>query len=184
MSATTLPENGTSTWKLDPSHSNAEFAVKHMMIATVKGTFADVSGEVALDEQNPRRSRVSVQIPTSTVDTREAKRDGHLKSGDFFDVEKYPTMAFESTAVEPVGDGQFRVTGDLTIRDVTKPVVLEVVEEGRGRDPWGGERVGYSATTKINREDFGLTWNVALETGGVLVSKDVKIQLDVQAVKA
>jgi polyisoprenoid-binding protein YceI len=174
----------TQTWTIDPAHSEASFAVKHLMISTVKGNFRNVSGTIVLDESNPAASHVEADIDTASIDTRQEQRDTHLRSADFFDVEKYPALTFRSTKVESLGNGQFRVAGDLTIRDVTKPVVLDVEETGRGKDPWGGERVGYSATTKFDRTDFGLTWNQALETGGIMVGNEVKVTLDVQAVRA
>jgi polyisoprenoid-binding protein YceI len=172
------------TWTIDPGHSEASFAVKHLMISTVKGNFRNVSGTVVVDESDPAASRVEAVIDAASIDTRQEQRDTHLRSADFFDVEKYPSLTFRSTKVESLGNGQFRVQGDLTIRDVTKPVVLEVEETGRGKDPWGGDRVGYSATTKFDRTDFGLTWNQALEAGGIMVGNEVKVTLDVQAVLA
>ena len=172
------------TWTIDPGHSEASFAVKHLMISTVKGNFRNVSGTIVLDESDPAAARVEAVIDAASIDTRQEQRDTHLRSADFFDVEKYPSLTFRSTKVESLGKGQFRVLGDLTIRDVTKPVVLEVEETGRGKDPWGGDRVGYSATTKFDRTDFGLTWNQALEAGGIMVGNEVKVTLDVQAVLA
>jgi polyisoprenoid-binding protein YceI len=173
---------GVTTWKIDPAHTSVEFSVKHMMIATVKGRFADVDGSVTIDESNPSAARVDVTINAASIDTREPQRDTHLKSADFFDVEKFPTLAFRSTRID--GDAQtFRMTGDLTIHGVTRPITLDVVHEGRGKDPWGGERVGYSATGKIKRSDYGLTWNAALETGGFLVGDDIKISLDTELIR-
>lgn len=172
----------TSTWAIDASHSNVEFAVKHLMIATVKGRFADVSGTVRLDDEQPARSAVEVKIGAASIDTRQPDRDAHLRSADFFDVERHPAITFTSTRVAKDGD-EYRVDGDLTIRGITRPVSLRVSEEGRTRDPWGGERVGFSATAKINRKDFGLTWNQVLETGGIAVGDEVKIALDVEVVK-
>ena len=172
-----------TTWQIDPAHTSVEFAVKHMMITTVKGRFTDVSGTVVADEAEPTRSTVEATMSVATIDTRAEQRDGHLRSADFFDVEKYPTITFTSRRIEGDPTGAFRLVGDLTIRGVTKEVTLDVTNEGRGRDPWGGERAGFSATTKINRKDFGLTWNQALETGGVLVGDDVKISIEVELVK-
>jgi polyisoprenoid-binding protein YceI len=174
-----------STWNIDPTHSVAEFKVKHMMISNVKGHFPKVSGVLTLDESDLAKSSVVASIDVASVETRDAQRDGHLKSADFFDVEKYPTMTFKSTSVSGIGSGELTVTGNLTIRDVTRPVDFSV--EGPtppAKDPWGNTRVAISATTKISRKDFGLTWNSALETGGVLVGDDVTITLDVQFVKA
>jgi len=172
------------TWTIDPDHTVVEFAVKHMMISTVKGHFGGVSGAIELDEEDVTQSSVSVEIDAATVDTRAEQRDAHLRSADFFDVENHPKITFRSRRVERTGDDTFRVVGDLTIRGVTKEVVLETTDLGRGKDPWGGERVAFEATTSINREEFGLTWNAALEAGGVLVGPTVKITLAVQAVKA
>ncbi len=170
------------TWTIDPAHSEASFAVKHLMISTVKGNFRNISGTISLDESNPAASHVEAEIDAASIDTRQEQRDAHLRSADFFDVATYPALTFRSTKVEAIAEGRFRVAGDLTIRDVTKPVVLDVEETGRGKDPWGGERVGYSATTKFDRSDFGLTWNQALETGGFVVGDEIKVTLDVQAV--
>ena len=180
---TSAPAAGTSTtWQLDPAHTHVEFSVKHLMIARVKGRFAGVTGTVALGG-DPADSSVDVVIDAASVDTREAKRDAHLRSADFFDVERFPTIAFRSREVRPTGAGDFSVVGDLTIRDVTRDVTLEVTDEGRGTDPWGGERAGFSATTEIDRRDFGLTWNQALEAGGVLVGNEIRIALEVELVK-
>jgi polyisoprenoid-binding protein YceI len=174
----------TTTWQIDAAHSDIGFAVKHMMISTVKGRFTDVSGTVAFDEADAAGSSVDVTINAASVDTRQEQRDTHLRSADFFDVENYPALTFRSRRVESVGSGEFRVVGDLTIRGATREVTLEVADEGRGQDPWGKERAGFSARTVIDRRDFGLTWNAALEAGGILVGNDVKISLEVQAVKA
>ncbi len=173
---------GTTTWKIDPAHTSVEFSVKHRMITTVKGRFTDVAGIVTVDEASPARSLAEIAINTASIDTREAQRDAHLRSADFFDAEKFSTITFRSTRLE--GDSKrFKMTGDLTIHGVTRPITLDVTHEGRGKDPWGGERVGYSATGRIRRSDFGLTWNAALETGGFLVGEEVKIVLDVQLVR-
>jgi polyisoprenoid-binding protein YceI len=171
-----------STWAIDPAHTSVEFAVKHLMISTVRGRFSDLSGTVELDDQNPAGSTVEVRIDVASIDTRQADRDAHLRSADFFDVEHFPTMRFMSTRIVRDGDA-LRVEGDLTIRGVTRPVALRVTEEGRTQDPWGNERVGYSASTRINRRDFGLTWNQALETGGFVVGDEVKISADVEVVR-
>lgn len=172
-----------SVWQIDPAHTGVEFAVKHMMISTVRGRFGEVSGQIVLDESDLGNSSVEVEIDASSIDTRQKDRDDHLRSADFFDVENHPKLVFKSRRVESAGDGTFRVIGDLTIRGVTREVVLEGTDEGRGRDPWGNEKAGFSAQTKIDRRDFGLTWNSALETGGVLVGTEVKIFLEVQAAK-
>ena len=175
----------TSTWNIDPTHSVAEFKVKHMMISNVKGSFPKVSGALTLDEANSGKSSVEATIDVASIVTRDEQRDGHLKSADFFDADKYPTMTFKSTKVVKTGAQEGTVVGNLTIKDVTKPVVFAV--EGPtapGQDPWGNTRVGISATTKISRKEFGLVWNAALETGGVLVGDDVTITLDVQFIQA
>lgn len=174
----------TSTWAIDPVHTTAEFAVKHLMISTVKGNFTDVAGTIVLDEADMANSTVELVIPTKSVDTRNEQRDAHLRSPDFFDADRVPTMTFRSRSVKPKGDNEYLVAGDLTIRDVTREVVLDVSDEGRNRDPWGGDRAAFAASTSIDRADFGLTWNQALETGGFVVSNKVKIQVDVQAVRA
>ena len=168
------------TYAIDASHSNVEFAVRHMMISTVKGRFGDVKG--TLEFPDAGQPQLDVTIDAASIDTRSEQRDGHLKSADFFDVEKFPVLRFVSRKAERTGDG-WKVTGDLTIRDVTRPVTLAVTEEGAGVDPWGNQKVAYSATTKFNRSEFGLNWNAALETGGVLVSDEVKVAIDVQLVK-
>jgi len=180
-----MTATATSTWNIDPAHSMAEFKVKHMMISNVKGSFPKVSGVLTLDETDLTKSHVEATIDVSSVQTRDEQRDGHLKSADFFDVEKYPTMTFKSTSVKLTGADSGVVEGDLTIKGVTRKVAFDV--EGPtapAKDPWGNTRVAVSATTKISRKDYGLTWNAALETGGVLVGDEVTITLDVQFVKA
>lgn len=176
-----------SIWNVDVAHSQVEFAVKHMMITKVRGRFAAVGGAVVLDEAEPSRSRVEVEIEAASIDTRQEDRDAHLRSPEFLDVETHPTLTFRSTRVERLtleSGSAFRVIGELTIRGVTREVTLDAVYEGRGTDPWGGERVAFSAETAIDRRDFGLEWNQALETGGILVGNEVRIQLDVQAVRS
>jgi polyisoprenoid-binding protein YceI len=180
MSATTT----TTAWTFDTAHSHVGFAVRHMMITTVKGQFTALAGEVHLDADDLAGSRVRVEIDTASIDTRNDQRDAHLRSADFFDVESHPKMLFESRSIRPAGDGRWQLEGDLTIRGTTRPVVFEVEEEGQGIDPWGGERRGFSARTKIDRRDFGLTWNQAIETGGVLVADQVQISIDAQLVRA
>lgn len=184
MTTSTIhPTTTTSTWTLDPAHTLVEFAAKHLMITTVKGRFADVSGTIHMDETDPAASSVEAVIKAASIDTRTDQRDAHLKSADFLEVERYPEITFKSTKVERVGDQHYRVTGNLTIHGVTKPVVLDVQDEGRTKDPWGGERAGFSATTRIDRRDFGLTWNQVVETGGVVVSNEIRITLEVEATK-
>jgi polyisoprenoid-binding protein YceI len=172
-----------TTWQIDAAHSHVEFAVKHLMIATVKGRFGAVSGTVTVNGDDPAGAAVAVSIDAASVDTREPQRDGHLKSADFFDVEKFPTITFASTRVEKTGGDTLRLTGDLTIHGVTRPITLAVTDEGRAKDPWGGERRAFSATGKVNRKDFGLLWNQALEAGGVLVGDEVKISIEVELVR-
>lgn len=176
--------SGASTWQIDPAHTNAQFAVRHLMVSTVRGNFTKINGTVQLDDQDPTKSTIQATLDAASLDTRVEKRDQHLKSPDFFDVTKYPTLTFTSKKIQKVGDGQFQVTGDLTIHGVTKEVVLKVEGQPQPfRDPTGVMRVGGLATTKINRKDFGLTWNQALETGGVLVGDDVDITIDVELVQ-
>ncbi len=185
MSTVAAPQTATSTWNIDPVHSVAEFKVKHMMISNVKGQFTGLQGVLTHDETDVTKSRVETSIDATSITTRDAQRDAHLKSADFLDVEKFPTLSFKSTRISRTGDGELAVAGDLTIHGVTKNVVFNV--EGPtppAKDPWGNTRLGASATTKINRKDFGLTWNAALETGGILVGDEVTITLDVQFVKA
>ncbi len=170
-------------WQIDAAHSTVEFAVRHMMIATVKGHFASVTGSVTAPEDRPGASAVDVTIDVNSVDTRDAKRDAHLKSADFFDAGRYPTITFRSKRVRGDVDGRFQLVGDLTIRGTTREVTLDVEASGRGRDPWGGEVAGFAATTTINRKDFGLVWNVGLETGGVLVGEEVRVSLEIELKK-
>lgn len=172
----------TNTWKLDPAHSSIEFSAKHMMFTTVKGRFAEFEGTVSGKQESPAGAAVNVTIKAASIDTRTEQRDGHLRSADFLDVENFPTITFKSTRIAGTKE-KFTLTGDLTIRDVTRPVALDVTFEGQGTDPWGGARVGFSATGKIDRREFGLTWNQALEAGGVLVSNDIKLQIDAQLVQ-
>lgn len=168
------------TYSIDPAHTSIEFGVRHMMISTVKGRFGEVSGTVVIPESG--QPRADVTIATGSIDTRSEQRDTHLRSGDFFEVEKYPGMRFVSTKAERSGDG-WKVTGDLTIRDVTRPITLDVKEEGSAVDPWGNQKVAFSATGTLVRSAYGLNWNAALETGGVLVSDEVKLFIDVQLIR-
>ena len=179
----TAPAKGAKTqWKLDPIHTAVEFSAKHLMITTVKGRITDIEGSIYTDERDPKNSSVEATLKATSLDTRTDQRDQHLRSADFLNVEIYPEIKFRSTKIE--GDRQeFKLTGDLTIRDVTRPITLDVTFEGRTKDPWGGERVGFSASGKIDRRDFGLTWNQLLETGGVTVGNEIKIGLEVEAVR-
>lgn len=182
---TTAPvQTGTRTaWKLDPAHSMVEFSAKHMMLTTVRGRFVDVEGVIYTDEQNPTNSSVEATLKAASIDSRAEQRDQHLRSADFLDVENWPAITFKSTRIE--GDKQhFKLTGDLSIRGTTKSITLDVEFEGRNRDPWGGERAGFTASGKIDRRDFGLMWNQALEAGGILVSNDVKISIEAQAIRS
>jgi polyisoprenoid-binding protein YceI len=184
MSTLATPQT-TTTWNIDPAHSGAEFKVKHMMISNVKGHFAKVSGTLTLNEAELAKSRVEALIEAGSLETRDAQRDVHLKSEDFLHVEKFPTLSFKSTRIAVVRDGELSIEGDLTIRGVTRKVLFTV--DGPtppAKDPWGNTRVAVSATAKINRKDFGLTWNAALETGGILVGDEVTITLDVEFIKA
>jgi polyisoprenoid-binding protein YceI len=179
------PQTAITTWNIDPAHTTAEFKVKHMMIANVKGQFSKVSGVLTFDESDLKNSRVEATIEAASIETREGQRDAHLKSADFFDVEKFPTLRFKSTGISIVRDGELSVEGDLTIHGVTRKVRFSV--EGPTpptKDPWGNTRIAVSAVTKINRKDFGLTWNAALETGGILVGEEVTITVEAEFVKA
>jgi polyisoprenoid-binding protein YceI len=179
------PQAATTTWNLDPVHSAAEFKVKHMRISNVKGQFSRLQGVLSADGADVLNSRVKASIDAASIHTRDLQRDAHRKSPDFLDAEKFPTLSFESTRVTRVADGELAVAGNLTIHGVSRNAVFHV--EGPtapARDPWGNTRLGLSSTTKINRKDFGLTWNAALETGGLLVGDEVTIALDVQFVKA
>ncbi len=174
----------TSTWNIDPQHSSAQFAVRHMGISTVRGAFSKVTGTMALDDQDITKSSVEVRIDVNTVDTREPDRDKDLRSDHFFDVAHFPTMTFKSKRVEQAAPGKLKVTGDLTIRGTTKEVVLDVDgPTAPAKDPWGNTRVAASATAKINRQDFGVKWNAKLDNGGVVVSDDVNITIDVELIQ-
>jgi polyisoprenoid-binding protein YceI len=174
---------GTRTvWDIDPAHTGVEFAVRHLMISTVKGRFAGVTGTVATGE-DLTTAQVDITIDASSIDTREPQRDGHLRSADFLEVETFPTLTFKSRRVGRVADDEYKVTGDLTIRGISREVTLDVTSYGFTVDPWGNEKAGFSAVTKIKRSDYGLTWNVALETGGVVVGDEVKIAIEVELTK-
>jgi len=175
-----LPAAGS--YGLDASHSQVGFAVRHLMVSKTRGRFSDFAGTVEIAE-NPFESSVAVTIQTASVDTRDEQRDGHLRSGDFFDAESWPTMTYQSRSVREAGKGQYIVDGDLTIKGVTKSVPLELTFEGGATDPWGGVRIGFSAKAELDREAFGLTWNQALETGGVVVGKKVTIEIEAEAVR-
>lgn len=171
-----------SVWNLDTAHSLMEFSVKHMMISTVKGRFTTMEGQIVADPENIAGAEFAGSVDVASINTAEASRDDHLRSADFFDAANYPKITFKSTSVEPDGE-DYKMTGDLTIRGVTRPVTFNLTFEGTGKDPWGNEKIGFSATTRISRKDFGLNWNAALETGGVLVGDQVKIELHLEANK-
>lgn len=182
--ASALPlEQLEGVWKIDPSHTTVQFAVKHMAFTTVRGRFNAVQGTITLRGGDLASATVEAEIDAASVETGDAQRDQHLRSADFFDVERFPKLTFRSTQIRPLGDGRFAVVGALTIRDVTREISLEASFDGAGKDPWGNLRAGFSATTAISRKDFGLTWNQVLETGGVLVSDEVKITLELEAIK-
>jgi polyisoprenoid-binding protein YceI len=173
------------TYQIDPAHSNVQFSIRHMMISNVRGSFTKVTGAVEYDADNVATTTVSAEVDVTSINTGDEKRDGHLKSADFFEVDKYPTMTFVSRKVEKTGDDEFRVTGDLTIHGVTKETILTASEvTSEGTDPWGQIRIGAVIKGKVNRKDFGLNWSAPLETGGVLVGDDVKLEFDLQFVKA
>lgn len=183
--STSTPATTTSTWTIDPAHSAAEFKVRHMMISYVKGEFSGLSGVLNLDETDYTKSSVTASIPTASVRTGDDKRDSHLKNADFFDIEKFPALTFQSTKIVTAGENNYFVTGDLTIRNITKSVILTVEDLSKpSNDPWGHRRIGLTGSTKVNRKDFGLTWNMALDSGGVLLGDEVTIALDVQFVSA
>lgn len=172
-----------TTWAIDPNHSLVEFSAKHMMVTTVKGRFAGVRGTIVADEATHADTTIDVEIDAASIDTRAEQRDSHLRSAEFLDVENYPTITFKSTHIERAGGDRFRITGDLTIHGTTRPITFEADDNGRGKTPYGAEIAGFTAETEINRKDFGLNWNVALEAGGVLVGERIKILLEVQAIK-
>lgn len=170
-------------WTFDKAHTNIDFTVRHMMVTNVRGTFNDFSGTLDFDPANPADASVEVSIKAASINTGEADRDNHLRSPDFFEAEKFPYITFKSTQVELTGDNTAKVTGNLTIRDVTRPLTLDVELIGQAQSPFGDTRAGFEASATLNREDFGLTWNQALETGGVLVGKEIKLRLAVEAVQ-
>ena len=184
-SANTAVGSAIATWNIDPIHSSAQFKVKHMMISNVKGEFSGVTGTLTLDSADITNSGIEASIDVATLNTREPQRDAHLRSADFFDAEKFPKLSFKSSSVRETGVGELAVEGDLSIHGVTRSVVFEVEGPSASmKDPYGNTRIGLSATTRINRKEFGLVWNGALETGGVLIGDEVTITLDVEFVKA
>jgi polyisoprenoid-binding protein YceI len=177
-----LEAPAAGTFKIDVSHTHIGFVVRHMMVSKVRGRFTSFSGEVVIAD-DPLKSSVEVSIDTSSIDTNDENRDNHLRSGDFFEIEKHPTITFKSTGIAPSGGGSFGLLGDLTISGVTKQVTLDVDEEGIVQDPYGNQRIGFSASTEIDREEFGLTYNAALEAGGVVVGKKIKLEIEVEAIR-
>jgi polyisoprenoid-binding protein YceI len=171
------------SWKIDSAHSEITFSVRHLMVSNVRGRFERFSGVVNFDEENPQNSSVEVQIEAASINTREPQRDAHLRSPDFLNADQFPYLTFKSKRIEVLDDSHGRIIGDLTIRDVTREVVLDVVFNGKVKSPFGFTTAGFSASTKINRKDWGLVWNVALETGGVLVGEEVNIQIEVELIK-
>lgn len=180
VDGTEVPAPGT--YALDVPHTHVGFSVRHLMVSKTKGRFATFAGTITIAE-DPLASSVEVEIQVPSIDTRDETRDGHLKSADFFDADTFPTITYRSTKVTPAGKGTWKVEGDLTVRGVTLPVPLDVTFEGGARDPWGGTRIGFTARTELDRDAFGLTWNQTLETGGVVVGKQVKIDIEAEAVQ-
>ena len=173
-----------TTWTLDPQHTDVGFSAKHMMVATVKGRFTIVEAEIDIDEERPEASRVRAQVTAGSLTTGNEERDAHLRSADFLDVERFPHLTFESSRVRQTGDDELELTGNLTIRDITQPIVLKGEFTGPVSSPWGDRRAGFSLTGEFDREEFGLTWNMALEAGGVLVGRKVKLHVEAEIVSA
>ncbi|MCL4494655.1 MAG: YceI family protein [Firmicutes bacterium] len=178
-----VPEEMTGTWEIDPDHSTAEFSIRHLMISTVRGRFSKFSGVIQGDPTDLTASTARLSIDVDSVDTRQKERDNHLRSADFFDASNYPHLTFDSTRINRTGDNTYEVVGNLTIRGTTREVPVQVEFSGISKDPWGNVRAGFTATTKINRKDYGLMWNQALETGGVLVGDEVRITVELETVK-
>lgn len=174
----------STRFEFDPTHSSINFSVRHLMVSKVRGHFASWRGELELDPEDLTRSRVSAEIDAASIDTKLGQRDDHLRSPDFLDAANYPTLKFVGTGIKKVDDESYELTGDLTIRDVTRPVTLKVEYAGTVKDPWGGERAGFSAHATINRKDYGLTWNMALEAGGIVVGDKIELGIEIEAVKA
>jgi polyisoprenoid-binding protein YceI len=180
----TTTSTGTRSYVIDPAHSSAHFSVRHLMISKVRGTFRTIAGSIELPADGAIPLAISAEIESASIDTRDAQRDGHLKSADFFDVEQFPKLQFTSTRIEATGATGFKAVGDLEIHGVKRSVTLDAEVSGQGKDPWGNQRVAYEATARINRKDFGLVWNQALETGGVAVGDEIDITLDVESIPA
>jgi polyisoprenoid-binding protein YceI len=183
VSITSTQSSTTTTYAIDPSHSQVGFAVKHMMFSTVRGNFNGFEGTIVVDNSNPANSSVNVTIDASTVTTGDVRRDEHLRSADFFDVENYPTITFKSVSIDFKSPEDFDVIGELTMHGVTRPVTIKAEQTGEGTNPWGVDVAGFEGKTEINREDFGLTYNAALEKGGVLVGREIKISLELEVAK-
>jgi polyisoprenoid-binding protein YceI len=184
MSTTTVPTTLTGTYAIDPVHSRIGFVARHAMVTKVRGSFNDFEGSGSFDAEDPSRSHLRLTIQAASIDTRNADRDAHLRSNDFFDMETYPEITFASTAVEQVDAENYRVTGDLTIKGVTNPVTVDLEYTGSAVDPYGNQRIGFEGRTTVNRKDWGITWNAALEAGGVLVGEKVVLEFEVSAVRA
>ena len=185
MTATTTDfRTLTGTYALDPAHSRIGFVARHAMVTKVRGAFNDVEGSATIDGDNPENSSVNVTVKVDSIDTRNAQRDGHLRTNDFLDIENYPTITFASTAIKYLGGSDFEVTGDLTIKDVTKSITIPLEFQGSAKDPFGNDRIGFEGSVVVNRKDWGITWNAALETGGVLVSEKVTLEFEISAVKS
>ncbi|HET6954022.1 MAG TPA: YceI family protein [Acidimicrobiales bacterium] len=183
MSTTTVPASLTGTYAVDPSHSRIGFAARHAMVTKVRGSFSEFEGTGYFDAGDPARSHLRVTVQAASIDTRNPDRDAHLRSNDFFDMETYPEITFASTVVEPIGPGEYRVTGDLTIKGITRPVSVDFAYTGAAVDPFGNRRIGLEGTTVVNRKDWGVSWNAALEAGGVLVSEKITLEFDVSAIR-
>ncbi len=183
MSTTTVPESLTGTYAIDPTHSRIGFVARHAMVTKVRGSFDEFEGSGSFDAEHPESSKLELTIQAASIDTRNADRDAHLRSNDFFDMEAHPEITFASTAVEELGDAEYRVTGDLTIKGVTNPVTVDLEYTGSAVDPFGNQRIGFEGTTTVNRKDWGVNWNAALETGGVLVSEKVTLEFEVSAIR-
>ncbi|WP_308636783.1 YceI family protein [Paenibacillus silvisoli] len=173
----------TSKWIVDASHSSVDFTIRHMMIAKVKGTFHQFDAVIEADPTNLTTATIEFNVALSSIDTRNADRDNHLRTGDFFDIEQHPTMSFRSTGISKTDDGEYDVTGEFSLHGVTRTETFSVTYEGSGKDPWGNEKVGFSGKGAIKRSDYGLTYNAALETGGVLIGDEVKISIEIEAAK-
>lgn len=174
----------TGTYTFDPTHSRFGFSARHAMVTKVRGAFNEFDASLTIDGDNPSNSSVTVTLQVASVDTRNQQRDDHLRSSDFFELEKYPTITFTSTSIAQKGDNEFEVTGDLTIKATTKSITIPVEFTGYAKDPWGGERIGFEGATSINRSDYGIEFNAALETGGVLISDKINLEFEIEAVKS